>query len=278
MNKNRYYRLTLTLMLGTWLLFSAPCPLVAAESPPIPATKATLQVLTGLDRHYSLSFLWFERLALGQLSFTRDPSAPNRYRALLDAKTLGIAAWLTGERVQHYETLMEMTPQGRFQPLEYTSTIRKKKGSELVSQTKLYTFNAATRTILLTRSKEGKKGAEQPLNVLGEHFPVDFLTAGFNFISGVDGPIRAGVRKEIVTFTDKGQQNIIIEVLGIDEWPLTPFFKKRRGTLLKISLPPEILDTGGGAVYALLDEKFLPQRLIVENVLGLGEVRGELGP
>ena len=171
---------------------------------------------------------------------------------------------------------MEMTSQGRLVPLEYRALIHKKKGDVMIEHAKIYTFDPATRTIFLTRSKDGKAGVKQSIKVLGERFPVDFLTAGFNFISGADGPIRAGEHKEIVTFTDKGEQEIVIEVLSPDAWPKTTFFGKRSGTLLKVTLPTEILDTSGGAVYALLDEKFLPQRVIVENVLGIGEVRGEL--
>lgn len=278
MGKKRFYPLNLSLLLGIWFFLSWPYVLNAAESPPVSANKATLQVLTGLDRHYNLSFLWFERLALGQLSFTRDASGPNRYRAVLDAKTLGVAAWLTGDRVQHYETLMEMNPQGRLVPLEYRAMIYKKKEGVVVNHTKLYTFDAATRTIMLTRSKDGKKGVKEPIKVLGNRFPVDFLTAGFNYILGANGPLRAGERKEIVTFTDEGERKIGIEVLSAKNWPKDPFFDKQSGTLLKIVLPTEILDTGGGAIYALLDEKVLPQRVFVENVLGLGDVRGELRP
>lgn len=278
MSQQRLYRHILSILLGTWLLLSSPQAFAAPKTLPIPAYKATLEALTDLDRHYKLSFLWFDRLALGQLSFCKDPSGPNRYRAVLDAKTLGVAAWLTGDRVQHYETLMEMTPQGRLLPIEYRVMILKKKESEVIEHAKLYTFDAATRTIFLTRTKSGKQGARQPLKIDGKSFPVDFLTAGFNFISGVDGPIRPGERKEIVTFTDKGEQEIIIEVLQPDAWPSTSFFKKGSGILLKVTLPPEILDTGGGAVYALLDEKVLPQRVIIENVLGLGDVRGEVRP
>ncbi|MDZ4183722.1 MAG: DUF3108 domain-containing protein [Desulfuromonadales bacterium] len=276
MYTNRLYRLTLSLLFGTSLLLSTLCPLDAAESPPVPAQKASLQSLIDLDRHYNLSFLWFDRLAVGQLSFRRDLSAPNRYRAILDARTLGVAAWLTGERKQHYETLMEMTPQGRFVAIEYRSMIHKNKGGQVVEQTKSYKFEPATRTIFVTRQKADQKGPEEPRKIVCESCPVDFLTAGFNFISGADGPLEPGVRKEILTFTDKGESHIFIEVLRASDWPKTSFLTKGSGTLLKITLPTEILDTGGGAVYALLDEKFLPQRVIVEKVLGLGDVRGEL--
>lgn len=271
-------RRTLALLLGIWLLLTSPCTSGAAATPPLPGNKASLQVLTGLDRRYNLSFLWFDRLAVGRLSFSRDPSAPNRYRAVLAARTLGVAAWLTSERVQRYETLMEMTTQGRLMPLEYSSMIHKKKGGTVSEHAKLYTFDVATKTILLTRSKDGKRGIEKPVKLLCDHCPVDFLTAGFNFILGADGPLREGERKEIFTFTDKGESTIVIEVLRAESWPQTPFFSKGSGTLLKITLPPEILETGGGAVYAFLDKKALPQRVLVENVLGLGDVRGELQP
>ena len=276
MGKKCFYRLSLSLLLGTWLFFNCPSPIGAAESSPLPDNTATLQLLTGLDRHYDLSFLWFDRLAVGKLSFARDSSAPNRYRAILDSKTLGVAAWLTSDRVQYYETLMEVTPQGWLMPLEHKTMIHKKKGSVATEQAKLYVFDAASHTITLTRSKKGKSGVKKLIKVPGERFPVDFLTAGFNYILGANGPIRTGERKEIVTFTDKGERKIVIEVLRAADWPTTPFFSAGSGTLLKISLPTEILDTEGGAVYALLDKKLLPQRVIVENVLGLGEVRGVL--
>lgn len=268
------FRLHISRLLVFWILLSSPCVFAASSSP----TELTggLQSLVGLERYYNLSFLWFENLAAGRLSFTKDPTAPNRYRALLEAKTLGVAAWLTGDRVQHYETLMELTPQGRLVPLEYQSMINKKKGGVTVKQSKFYTFDAATRTITMRRNSAEKGGKEKPIKVHGDRFPVDFLTAGFNFILGVDGPLHSGDRKEILTLTHEGEQKIVIEVLSAESWPNTPFFNKGSGTLLKITLPPEILDTGGGAVYALLDKQLLPLRVTVENVLGLGDVRGEL--
>lgn len=278
MGKSLFYRRHLSpFLVALFLLLTLGLPCGAAPLP-VAAPAVDVPHFTGLDRHYELSFLWFDRLATGQLSFARDPSSPQHFRAILEARTLGIAAWLTGDRVQRYETLMELTPQGRLLPLEYSSIIHKKKGSKMIEQTKLYSFVASTRTILMTRTKNGKKGIAKPVQGLGKHFPVDFLTAGFNFISGVDGPIRVGDRKEIVTFTDQGEKKIIIQVLRPKEWPKDPFFSNRRGTLLKVTLPTEILDTSGGSVYALLDDKLLPQRVIVENVLEMGNVQGKLLP
>lgn len=278
MAKNNHYRRHLVAGLSTWLLLFILCVPCIAESPPIADSSPALQRFVGLDRHYNLSFLLFDRLAAGQLSFSRDPSSPQRYRARLEAKTLGVAAWLTGDKVQQYETLMELTPQGRLQPLEYTAIVHKKKGTEVVDHVKLYTFDSVGRTITLTRSNDGKKEVKKPIKISGKIFPVDFLTAGFNFISGADGPIMAGKRKEIIIFTDKGEQTILLEVLRPEEWPKDPFFRKGQGILLKIILPPKILDTGGGVVYALLDAEFFPARVLVKNVLGMGDVQGSQRP
>ena len=272
------YCRSFSLLVGIWFTLSGPAPLCAAVPLPNSDTSTAIQRLAGIDRHYDLSFLWFDRLATGELTFTRDSVNPLRYRALLAARTLGVAAWLTGDRVQRYETLMEITPQGRLQPLEYKSMIYKKRGGTVTEQSKIHTFNAATRTIMLTRSRDGMTWTEELIKINEDIFPVDFLTAAFNFISGADGTIRLGERKEIITFTSKGNQKIVIETLKAADWPKIPFFANGTGTLLKVTLPPEILETGVGAVYALLDDKLLPQRVIVENVLGLGDVRGELRP
>lgn len=230
------------------------------------------------ERHYDLSFLWFDNLASGELSLSPDPLSPNQYRAFLQGKTLGVAAWLTGDRVQSYETLMSVSPLGRLNPLEYRSIIDKKKGSEEISQTKLFTFNPFKRVISMTRTKKGKQDKSSLFKCNNPCFPVDFLTAGFNFIFEFDGPITPGTYHEIVTFTDDKEETIFIEVLRQKDWPKSDFFKKEKGTMLKVTLPKEILDTGGGSVYALLDTENLPKKVIIENVLGLGDVRGVLRP
>lgn len=267
-------RPTVFIVVGLLALFIFTTP--TAFSAPSPDPTTGIKKLVGSERRYNLSFLWFDHLASGELSFIQDPSHPKRYRALLEAKTLGVAAWLTGDRIQRYETIMEITPQGRLQPLEYKSRIYKKKGGAVTEQSKFYTFDLLKQTITLIRSKDHKKGIEEPVKTKGRDLPIDFLTAGFNFISGVYGPIQVGERKTISTFTHKGEQEIVIEALRPNDWPTTPFFKSGRGTLVRVTLPTEILDTDGGSIYALLDDQFLPQRVIVENVLGLGEVRGEL--
>jgi hypothetical protein len=59
------------------------------------------------------------------------------------------------------------------------------------------------------------------------------------------------------------------------ERPEDPFFP-RHGLLGRAVLDDEILDTRSGTVYVWFDDLGRPQRGIVENVIGLGNVRGKL--
>lgn len=240
---------------------AAPCP-------------AALTSFVGLSRNYDLSFLWFDRLADGHLSFAPD-LLPGRYRAILEAKTRGVAASLTGDRVQRYETLMEWSPQGRLVPIEHTSNIVKNKQGKKIAQAKLYTFDKSGK-IEMFRIKDGKRSAGRILPIRSNCLPVDFLTAFFNFVIGVDGPLGEGERRELSTIGQRGEEKISVEILKLEQWPKLSIFKNRSGILLKVVLPPEVLDTGGGSVYALLSHDGRPERVIIENVLGIGDVRGML--
>lgn len=267
-----FIRKLLPCLLGLCLYLSLPAGVSAAPAD-LDGCPPALHRFIGLSRNYDVSFLWFDRLAEGHLDFVLD-AVPGRYRAVLEARTLGAAAWLTGDRVQRYETLMVWSPQGRLQPIEFTSSIYKKKRGKKIVQTKFYTFDERACKVEMFRIKDGTKSAGTPLKLKGKTLPVDFLTAYFNLVSGADGPIAEGDRREMLTFGKDGEAQIVVEVLRPERWPETPFFPKGNGLLLKVSLPPEVLDTGGGAVFALLDRNGHPERGIVENVLGMGDVRG----
>ena len=86
-----------------------------------------LESMIGEALSYDIAFLWFDRLAEAQLTLERG-ERPGTLLAVLEAKTLGVAAWLTRDRVQRYESLIESTPEGRLRTLGYESRIIKGKG------------------------------------------------------------------------------------------------------------------------------------------------------
>jgi len=231
-----------------------------------------LQRLVDLKQSYAISFLWFDRLAEGSLSLQREGAA-GHFRAVLEARSLGAAAWLTADRVQRYETVMEWSPaEGRLRPIEHSAHMIKGRGKKRTDQTKYYLFNDSEHRVEVKRIRNGEVTSGRVLTLAGE-LPDDFLTAFFNFTLGVYGPVKEGGRYSIPSLTRHGETTIEAEILPPAEWPSGSFFP-HTGLLLKVILDPDVLDTGGGAVYALLGSNGLPQRGIVENVLGLGDVRG----
>jgi hypothetical protein len=60
-----------------------------------------------------------------------------------------------------------------------------------------------------------------------------------------------------------------------EQRPEDSFFP-RHGLVGRAILDEEILDTQGGTVYVWFDDLGRPQRGLVENVIGIGHVRGKL--
>ncbi len=87
--------------------------------------------------------------------------------------------------------------------------------------------------------------------------------------------MRPGRDYVIPAFDKEGTSRIQVEILHPEERPDQPFFPDH-GLLGRISVDEEVFDTGGGNVYVWFDEEGRPLRGIVENVLGIGDVRGAL--
>jgi hypothetical protein len=243
------------------------------DYPVLQERHLSLSALVGESLVYDISFLWFEGVAEGRLSFAAG-ERPGTYRAVLEARTLGVAAWLTGDRVQRYVSLMEVGPDGRLRSLSFESHIIKGQGSERSDTTRLYTFDHSKHQVRFQRARKGKFYKEELLPMSRQAPPNDILTAFYNFRAGFFGPVKPGSRYTIPTFSRKGNEDIRIEILTDEERPADPFFP-RGGLLGRVILDEEILDTSGGTVFVWFDDLGRPQRGIVENVIGLGNVRGK---
>ncbi|PLX82863.1 MAG: hypothetical protein C0617_13415 [Desulfuromonas sp.] len=255
------------------LLLAAPA---AAETQPaeIPQGPASLESLVGESLSYDIAFLWFDRLAKGRLSFSAAEE-PNTYRAVLEARTLGVAAWLTRDQVQRYVSLMELTPEGRLRPLVYESHVIKKKKKKRIDRVKKYTFDYEGQEIGYQQFRKGKLAKEKTFPLPDDKDVQYILTAFFNFRIGVYGPVEAGGRYVIPTMRRQEVSEIVIEMLRPELWRDHRFFP-RGGLLGQVTVDPEVFDTGGGSVFVWFDAKGRPARGIVENIIGLGDVRGKL--
>ncbi|HAD03193.1 MAG: hypothetical protein A2091_00720 [Desulfuromonadales bacterium GWD2_61_12] len=255
---------------GLFLLLILSAPIVAE----VAAAENVFQPFVGEALAYDISFLWFDRLAEGRLHFSID-APTGRYRAELEARTLGIAAWVTGNRKHRYDTLMELGSDGRMRTLVQESLIVKGEGKKLREKGKRYIFDYEARKVRMLRQAGAGFVEDTAFPMEAGLQPNDFLTVFFNFRAGRLGEIKAGADFTIPTFTRKGKAEIGIHVLtaverkGLDRFPA-------HGILARVILDAEELDTAGGGVYVWFDEQGRPAQGIVENVLGLGDVFGQL--
>ncbi|RME41473.1 MAG: hypothetical protein D6794_00565, partial [Deltaproteobacteria bacterium] len=153
------------------------------------------------------------------------------------------------------------------------STIFKKRGKKRYGRTKTFYYDHAKRQVRVTVKRDGVVTEGEPLPMTGEAEPVDVLTAFFNFRAGFYGPLEEGRHIVVPTFSRKGPSDIVIDILPPQQRPKK--YRSLRNVLFcRVQLDQEVFNTGGGDVWVWLDKQGMPLGGVVENVLGLGDVRG----
>ncbi len=103
----------------------------------------------------------------------------------------------------------------------------------------------------------------------------DALTAMYNLRSGYFGPLDPGNSFVIPSISRKGAEQIEIQVLTDEQrreqgqFPLS-------GVLCRVMVSAEIFDTKGGAIYVWFDEQLVPSAGVIENAVGMGDLRGKI--
>ncbi len=249
---------------------------LTADLPVLESRQPSFEELVGRDFLYDISFLWFDHLAKGHFTLERG-ERPGTYRAVLEARTLGLAAWLTQDRVQKYVSLMERGADGRMRSLQYESWIIRRKKGKVINRTKRFTFDYGKREVRIEKLADGKPVWQQVLPMVGDRSPNDILTAYFNFRDGYFGPIEPGKHYVVPTFNRQGAGDIEIDLLTKAERQELHLFPAG-GMVARLKVDPDIFDSEDGGIYVWLDAQMRPAQGIVQNVIGLGDVRGTLRP
>ena len=224
---------------------------------------------------YQLDFLIFNNIAEGELRLD-GTDQPNVKRAELVGRTLGLASWLAGNRIQQYIATMETQSDGAMRSLLYESRVSKRRFGRTKTTRKRFRFDLENRQVVLEKQKNGKFVRKGAFDIPTGPMPVDILTGFYNLRAGVYGILQAGARIEIPTVTSKGLSTIVVNVLTATQRTHQEFFPSKKGMLLQVFLDPEVFETADGGLYLWLDEEGQPSRVIVENVIGLGDVKGHL--
>lgn len=236
-------------------------------------TMPSIDSFVGSDLRYRIGFLWLDHVADGVFTFERDTEA-DVYRARLVGKTRGFSAWLTNDRVQTYETRMRLLPDGRLQTLTHESMIDKGKGKKRKQRSKYYRFDVMSRQVQIEKRGDGKLMWQKQIAINEEQFPVDVLTAFFNFVTGVYGPFELGKRYEVPAFSGEGVGMIHIEVVPASDAPGSLFSDDV--LLCRVKVDQDVFDTSNGILYIQFDTAMRPTRGLIKDIVGMGDIRGIL--
>ncbi len=233
-----------------------------------------LSQLTGEAYSYGIDFLFFTRLAEGELRLV-ETGEPNVLRAELVGRTLGIALWLAGDRTQTYSSLMRLLPDGSLDSIEHVSHIRKKRWGKWQTRGKIRRFDYERGKITEEKLKAGVVSSTKEHDIPEGQHPVDMLTAFYNLRAGIYGPLQRGTKIPIATYSGKGFVDFEVRILTVEEQASKDYFPDH-GLLIQVNVDPEIFDTNSGSLYVWFDDQGVPGRGIIEDLIGLGDVRGYL--
>ncbi len=244
---------------------------VSAEEPASAAHP--IRQLLGERLTYDISFLWFERLAEGSIRLEQAED-PERFLITMEAKTLGVAAFFTRNRVEKFQTLAQIGADGRLQPLWHKSHTLRDKGTSKSEKITSYTYDYAARKVLYQKSKNGKVYQDEWFELADGTVLFDILSALYNLRLGFFGEV--GVQRILIpTFHHKGIQEIVVEPLAQAGGKEQKFFG-RDSIQTRILVDPSVFGTKGRDIFASFDAALTPRRGIIKNVIGLGDVRGTL--
>jgi len=251
----------------------APPPVHSAGqgSPP---SDHPVNLMLGETLSYDVSFLWFKRLAEGTISLQPGPQ-PGQYVALLEARTLGLTAFLTRHRVERIETLMELGPEGLLRPLLQQAHTIKGEGDSRRERIRSYRYAHNERTVYYRNWKTGQSASEKsyPMEKPGPVY--DILSAFYNVRAGRFGELVRGRHIAIPTFTRRGTEDVVVARVAEQEQRRQNYFPPD-SQLCKVLVNPDTFGTKGRDIFVQFDQRMIPQRAVVKNVIGLGDVRGIL--
>lgn len=237
------------------------------------ASPHPIENLVGERLEYDISFLWFDHLAEGSLELVAGETE-GTYLATLEAKTLGVAAFVTRKRVAKYQTLMVIGDDGILAPVWHSSHAIRGEGDSRKEKVATYSFDFKGEKVRYQKQKNSRAYSDKWYDLEPGKAVYDILTALYNLRLGLLG---AADQKRILipTFHHKGPQDIVIESIDLTQFKDRSFFSGDY-IVSKILVDPSVFGTKGRDIYASFDRKNRPTRGIIKNVIGLGDVKGTL--
>ena len=257
-------------LLALMLVFASPVALAAQKI----GAPTSIHHLVGEDLRYALDFLVFHRIAQGELRLLAT-DRPDIFRAELVGRPLGVVSWMSGERIQTYSSTMELTADGSLRTIEHVAKITKRRRGTWQHRERRYRYDYGQGKIFDENVRDDEPPSLTDHDIPEGQRPVDILTAFYNLRIGVYGPLVRGARVLIPTYSRGEFTKIDVQVLSHEQQARQKYFPAN-GTLLQVRIDPEIFHTGSGNLYVWFDDAGIPGRGIVEDLIGMGDIRGYL--
>lgn len=219
---------------------------------------------------YDIAFLWFDRFGEGSLTFEKADQ-PGYYRAVAHARTLGVAAWVSRDRQQTYESLMRLDEDGWLRPVQTRSITLKGKGSKQTRRLSQYDYDETVGKVFYHKYKKGRLYGKRELELPTDKRVFDLLSAFFNWRLGNFGELGPGTTFELPAFSKKGPTDLVIGVRTRQDQQQNQRFPND-GLLCRVLVDQEVFNTGGGGLFVWLNPEGEPGKMVIEQVLGLGDV------
>lgn len=223
---------------------------------------------------YNISFLWFDNLAIGSIAFL-PLQEPGVYQLVMQAKTRGLAARFTRNRIERFETVVDVMSDGSLRPLMHSSHRITGTGDSKNERTVRYTFDYDIGHITYERIRNGSVVGNDDFYFNPEYPVYDILSALYNFRLGFFGtPDTSAI--SIRTFHHRtGEEVIEIERLTNLNSKDRRFFNND-SIVFRVLIDPSIFNTSSRDVLISFDSEMRLQKGIIKRLVGLGDLRGEL--
>lgn len=230
--------------------------------------------LVGEELVYHISFWVFQDMAVGKVTFTKDENG--EYVARLDARTIGMVDKVLQHRHDIYTSRLILSEDGS---MFVTKSF--KKSSDINGKVREGVKYIDYKNRILTwmswgGGKEDKSGGSGfPEGV----YPVDPLTAFYNFRLGVYGPAEEGREYRIHTFPkDDKVPELYMRITTREEMDKRTRRRKAPAAdyLADAKVDKEFFGSGNGELEILFTGGLLPVRAVAKDVAFFGDVTGTL--
>jgi len=225
----------------------------------------------GESLKFHIGFWIFNKIGTVELQTLRDG---NNIVVTIDGSTTGMIDSIL-HRHNFYKTTLTLDKEmNRLKPL---STYEKKiKGDK--ERVKVTDYDYVSNMRKFTIWKDGKFRREREVK-LDSKVSDDGISAFYNLRSGMYGKVKDGARFNICTaYKDRTSDSTIYVRTPVNSDDL----HKRMASnftasfAVEICIDPEVFDSKDGKVVILFTDDFLPIGFIAKNVLGFGDLYGNL--